>query len=146
MPFDPDIVVTGPEAWNIELIAETKLSSSQLDESERQLKAYMASMNIPIGLLVTPNRLRLYSDRYVSPPEDSIALVGEFDVTDLLNFQPFAEDPRSARAFEQIVQNWLESLSTESGRGKLPADLRRAAQSYIVPALEQGAVRAAHPR
>jgi hypothetical protein len=100
-------------------------------------------MRCPVGVLVTPERLWLFRDRYLSSSEDSITQVGEFDVRSVLNFEHARTGRADALAFEQLVQSWLEGLATESGLRELPSP---AAQLYIVPAISQGAIRAGHPR
>jgi PD-(D/E)XK nuclease superfamily len=55
MAFEPDIIVTGPEPGEIALIAEVKTTSRSMDEAERQLKTYMATVSSSIGLLVSLN-------------------------------------------------------------------------------------------
>ena len=96
--------------------------------------------------LVTPQNLWLYSDQYLTSSEDSIRQVAAFDITNLLNFRPSGAGQRDALALEGVVQSWLEGLGTESGLRELPAELRRAVQLYIVPAISQGMIRAGHPR
>jgi len=121
MPFEPDIIVTGPDASDVALVVEVKLSSQKPDDSERQLKANMASLRSPVGLLVTPQRIRLYQDRYLPSFEDSIAEVGDFDVNDILRFRPTQNPQADSLDFERNVQSWLEGLSSESGlRGLSP--------------------------
>jgi len=146
MAFEPDIVVTDPESAQFALVVEVKAESRGLGESVRQLKTFMLGAGCPIGLLVTPERLWILRDQYLSSSEDSIAEVGEFDVKDVLNFRPSGAAGRDALAFERLVQSWIEGLSTESGLRELPAGLRGAAEMYIVPAISQGVVRAGHPR
>jgi Uma2 family endonuclease len=145
MAFEPDIIVTGPEPSEIALIAEVKTSSRSIDDSERQLKSYMAAVGSPVGLLVTPEHLRIYRDQYL-PSGDSIIRVGEFNVRDILQFEKSGNAAADALGFERQVQSWLEALSTESGLEQLTPEFRRAAQMYIVPALTQGSVRSGHPR
>jgi hypothetical protein len=142
MAFEPDIIVSGPDGLEIALVVEVKMSVRDLEVSEQQLKRFMAGMGCPVGLLVTPEQVLLYRDEYLSSSEDSITKVGEFDAKHILNF-PRAEN---ALAFEGSVQSWLESMSTESGLRQLSPELRTAAQRYIVPAISQGTIRAAHPR
>src|ERR1035438_745352 len=115
MPFEPDIIVTGPDPSDVALVVEVKLASRSLEDSERQLKAYMASLRSPVGLLVTPERLRLYQDLYLPSLEDSITKVGEFDVNHILRFRPTQNPKADSLDFERNVQSWLEGLSTESG-------------------------------
>jgi hypothetical protein len=146
MAFDPGIIVTDPDTSEIAMVVEVKTDVRSLDTSERQLKRFMSAMGCPVGLLVTPRLLRLYHDQYTSLSEDSIALAGEFDVGNILHFEPAGKGRQDEFDLERVVQSWLESLATESGLRELPADLRRAALFYIVPAISQGSVRAGHPR
>jgi len=146
MAFEPDIIVTGAESSEIALVAEVKTNIRDIESTKLQLKKFMAAMRCPVGLLVTPDRLWLFRDRYLSSSEDSIAQVAEFDVKSVLNFERARTGRADALAFEQLVQSWLEGLDTESGLRELPSELRRAAQLYIVPAISQGTIRAGHPR
>ncbi|MEO8662889.1 MAG: hypothetical protein ABI693_30795 [Bryobacteraceae bacterium] len=146
MAFEPDIVVTGPEPSEIALVVEVKMSSRTVDDSAGRLKSYMAAVRSPVGLLVTPERLRIYRDRYLPSLEDSIAKVGEFDVKDILHFDTTGNATADALAFERHVQSWLEALSTEAGVRELSPEIKRAVERYIVPALAQGSVRSGHPR
>lgn len=146
MSFEPDIIVTGPDSSDVALVVEVMLSSQALENSERQLKANMASLGSPVGLLVTPQWIRLYRDRYLPSVEDSITKVGDFDSSEILRFRPTQNPVADSLDFERHVQSWLEGLSTESGLRSLSPDFKRAAQMYIVPALSQGIVRSGHPR
>jgi len=146
MAFEPDIIVTGAESSEIALVAEVRTDIRDVETSKPQLRKFMAAMRCPVGLLVTPERLWLFSDRYLSSSEDSIAQIAEFDTKGVFNFERARTGRANELAFEQLVQSWLEGLATESGLRELPSDLRRAAQSYILPAISQGTVRAGHPR
>ncbi len=146
MAFEPDIIVAGPEGSEITLVVEAKTRLRDRQNAERQLKGFMAAMRCPVGLLVTPQRLWLYRDRYLESSEDSIAQVAEFNVENVLNFKQSADGYQDALALEGVVQSWLERLGTESGLRELPSDLRRAVELYIVPAVSQGTIRAGHPR
>lgn len=126
MAFEPDIIVTGPEPAEIALIAEIKTTSRSMDESERQLKTYMESVSSPVGLLVTPERLRIHRDQYL-PSGESVISVAELDVKDLFRFEKTNNATADALGFERQVQSWLEMLSTESGVEQLTPELRRAA-------------------
>jgi hypothetical protein len=145
MAFRPDIIVTEADGSSIVLVAEVKTRAQNLETSVRQLKRYMAGMGCPVGVLVVPGRLWLYRDRYSGLSEDSIELVGEFDLHNVAGLGPDASR-RSEIEFERSVQSWLEGLNTETGLRELDLELRRAVEWYIVPAISQGAVRAGHPR
>jgi hypothetical protein len=146
MAFEPDIIVTGADSSEIALVAEVKTNLRDVETTKLELKKFMAGMRCPVGLLVTPERLWLFRDQYLSSSEDSITQVAEFDIRRVLNFEHARTGRAEALAFEQLAQSWLEGLATESGLRELPAELRRAAQLYIVPAISQGTIRAGHPR
>src|SRR3954471_16995775 len=145
MAFEPDIIITGPDAWETVIVVKVTTDPRLMEETERQLKHLMGVMNSPLGLLVTPERLWLYRDRYLSLPEESIARIGDFDVKSVFKLER-AGKQMDALAFEEFVQSWIEDLSTEYNINGLPPDLRRAIRAYIVPAVEQGQVRAGHFR
>jgi hypothetical protein len=105
----------------------------------------MAAVSSPVGLLITPEHLWIYRDRYLSS-DDSVIRVGEFNVKGVFQFAKSGNAAADGLGFERQVQSWLETLSTESGLKQLTPELRRAAQMYIVPALTQGSVRSGHPR
>ncbi len=148
MPFEPDVIVTASEGLGVSLVAEVKLSLPDKSRAEEQLKRYMASMRCPVGLLVTPERLWLYNDSYSAPGLASVECVGEFPLSGLqvLQLDAATLPGRPEFALEQAFQRWLEGLSTESERRKLPPALREALEEYVVPALNEGQVRAAGPR
>jgi len=146
MPFGPDIIVTDPESSAVVLVAEAKTSERNVVASERELKSYMVGMRCPVGILVTPKRLRFYRDQYLGTSDDSIARVAEFDTKDALKFKISDDDRKSPYKFVQLIQAWLEGLDSEARLRELPADLRHAAQLYIFPAVSLGVVRARRPR
>jgi hypothetical protein len=147
MAFQPDIVSLDNEAQQFVLVAEAKttIPDAEFDSTERQLKWYMASMRCPVGLLVTPQRLRIYRDQYSGSPDDSVILVGDFDVSQVFKkFDPLRRD--ADPAFQTLVQEWLEGLGSDAAMNSLPEELREAAQLYLLPAITHGALRAGHPR
>jgi hypothetical protein len=146
MVFAPDILVTSADGFEVILVAETKLHEKDIPKAESQLKAYMLGMRVPIGLLVTPASLRIYRDRYITPPEKSIELIGEFDVAQLFGSYAGQAGPNTAMRFESDVQTWLESLASKPLEDCLPSKLQHVAELNIQPALSEGIIRAGHPR
>ncbi|MEY4575496.1 MAG: hypothetical protein RL701_199 [Pseudomonadota bacterium] len=149
MAFEPDIIVHGPEGTT--LVVEVKATEHAGSDAAEQLKHYMAGMSIPLGLLVTPRKLVLYRDKYVGTADGSIEEVGAYSLADILSPPRTANeelaDPRNrGLAFEEAVQHWLERLSTESDATAIPADVRDALETHILPVLRAGEVRAAGPR
>ncbi|HLL52775.1 MAG TPA: hypothetical protein VK447_04455 [Myxococcaceae bacterium] len=144
MGFRPDIVVTSADGSGVSLVAEVKLALPNRSKTELQLKQYMAGMRCPVGVLATPDRLWIYNDTYSDKGLDSIESVGEFPYT--WSRGGVDSPSRDPAMFEQEFQSWLERLSEEPERVSLPAQLRDAVETYVVPMLARGQVRAGRPR
>jgi len=138
MAFHPDIVVTTPDGMM--LVAEAKVTLPDLAHTEEDLKKYMFGMQCPVGLLITPQRMWLYQDSYTARSPDSVKRVAEFDLKPLWDQPPVKGMP-----FDAFVQHWLEELAAQPTRG-LPAEMREAFREYVLPAITNGELRAAHPR
>jgi hypothetical protein len=145
MPAQADIIVSSPDSTEVRLIVEAKLRNPDMQIAESQLKNFMLLMRCPLGLLISPERLWVYIDRFTSDSEDSIEKLGDFDISDLVKFGSSAV--ADGIAFENAVQSWLENLSANVTR-KPPTDpkLREIINHHILPAVETGVVRAAGPR
>lgn len=146
MPAQADIIVSSPDSTEVKLVVEAKLQSSELQKTEQQFKNFMIQLRCPLGLLVSPQRLRVYRDRFTSDSEDSVELLGDFDITGLIKFQP--PSTGAAVAFERAVQSWLEDGLSRSASRSQATDpkLVEIINHYILPAVETGIVRAAGPR
>jgi hypothetical protein len=148
MPAQADIIVTSPDSTDVNLVVEAKLRFTDFPQAERQLKHYMLQVRCPLGILISPERLWIYRDRFTSNSEESIEQLGEFGTAGLVPFLPvpaMADPKAAAAAFEDSVQEWMESLPTSNTR-ELDPKLRSAIDHYIVPAIENGIVGAAGPR
>lgn len=135
--FQPDIIVTGQDG--VTLVVEAKVTLPNLGRTEEQLRSYMISMQCPTGLLITPERMWVYRDLFSSPP--SVERVGEFDMRGVWQQQP----PANALSFELFVQQWLERVAQQPTKD-LPRNFTQAVREYVLPAVANGDVRAAHPR
>jgi hypothetical protein len=145
MPAQADIIVSSPDSTEVKLVVEARLETPNLPETEHQLKNFMLQLRCPLGLLVSPQRLWVYLDRFTSYSEDSIERLGEFNIEGLIKSNPPASS--SGVAFENAVQAWLEDLSRNTTRGRVrDPKLREVIDHYIIPAVETGVVRAAGPR
>jgi len=149
MAFEPDIIVHGPEGTT--LVVEVKATEHAASGAAEQLKHYMADMSIPLGLLVTPRKLVLYRDRYTSTADGSIEEVWEYPLAAVLSpprvvGEELADPRNRAIEFEVAVQHWLERLSTGSDATAIPAEVRDALETHVLPVLRTGEVRAAGPR
>ncbi len=138
MAFQPDIIVTGPDG--LMLVVEAKTSLPNLEHSEEQLKRYMSGMQCPTRVLITPEHIWVYRDLPTRTPQ-SIQRIGEFDTKGLWQQPP----PAEAMLFEVFVQQWLERLAQQPTQ-QLPPSISETFREYVVPAVTNGEVRAAHPR
>jgi hypothetical protein len=157
MASAPDILVTAPDAPRTLLVVEAKFSTEDLAGLEPALKRYMVKMGVPVGLLVTPKVIGIYRDRYTGTSEKSVERIKLVEVPDswltLSNFShALSEHPsggktsRLALAFEENVQSWLERLRRPGMLEALPNEAREAFLDHVIPALNEGIIRAAHPR
>ena len=137
MAFQPDIIVAGPDG--VTLVVEAKVNLPDLAETEGQLEQYMLLMQCPLGMLVTPTRLLVYRNLYTSPPDFERAV--DLDMARHWRQSP----PQDPISFEVFVQQWLESLTQQPIEGLAP-DVNERLRDYVLPALTEGEVRAAHPR
>jgi hypothetical protein len=101
----------------------------------------MIGMQCPAGILVTPQRMWVYRDIFTARSPESIERVGEFDTRGLWRQPP----PTDEALFEEFIQQWLDHLPQQP-IGNLPANFGKALREYVVPAVANGDVRAAHPR
>jgi hypothetical protein len=147
MPAEIDIIVSSPDSTEARLIVEAKLVMQDRAAAEAQLKLSMLQLSCPVGLIITPERMWIYSDRYTSSTPGSIQTIGDFAIGHLLRFTPSDRSPREGGRFESAVQHWLENLpQTASPELINDSSLWRALNTYIIPAIETGKVRAAAPR
>lgn len=147
MPTDVDIIVTGPDTPEVRLIVEAKLSVSDIRSTEKLIKQAMLRMSSPVGLLITPEKLWVYLDRYLSQGPDSVENVGEFEISTWLKFKPQEKSKDEALHFERTVQQWLEDLPQDSAKIRREnSRLWNVLSAYVLPAVETGRIRAAAPR
>jgi hypothetical protein len=152
MSFTPDIVVTTEDSSRILMIVETKLTLTDLERLESALKKYMIGMGSPVGLIVSPEQLALYRDRYTGRSEESVKRIGIYPMPKMwTRFRPV--DSGSSESlqnrglrFEDAVQSWLEALPAAGVAKDFSAETRDALMEYVLPAVSEGTVRAAGPR
>jgi hypothetical protein len=143
MPLRPDIVVTRPDSPEVLLVVEVKGNDAGQKSAEAALKSYMVHVNCPVGLLVTPEQVYFYRNRYTDYTPQTIALIGECPTGELLGTFPAGEAAESY--LERLVEEWLEGLRVGSSRS-WPSAVREAIESSVLPAVADGIVRAGGPR
>ena len=139
MAFEPDIIITTPD--DRIMVIEAKVAMNDLPRTEEALKRYMVAMQYPFGLLITPEKGWVYRDSYSSLSPASVRQVEEFDSTPIWRQNP----PREPLEFEAFVQRWIEELG-DFPTQSLPPHFKDIVQSYVLPAIAGGEVKAAHPR
>jgi len=154
MSFEPDIIVTDSDSPRWRIVVEAKLHLADRSRAEAALKRFMLGMGAPLGLILSPSHLAIYRDSFRDFSNDSVELVGDFDIPP--ESSPFSvgggptgeygHRMEAEFAFERNVQTWLEELSsTGEIHGFIP-EARRALAEHVLPALSGGMIRAAGPR
>jgi hypothetical protein len=142
MPLWPDIVVAKPDSSDLLLVVEIKGHKAGLPDAETQLKAYMAHTSCPAGMLVTPETIRFYRNRYTHHAPQSVEVLGECGAFELLG----SLQPQMTEVYlEERVGEWLESLQ-RTGNRTWPSSVRGAVEECVVPAVLGGVIRVGGPR
>ena len=154
MNFEPDIIVTEEDSPRWRMVVEAKLDFDDLKQAESALKRYMLGMRAPLGLIVAPTHLAIYRDRFTDFSDDSIKLVGDFEVppgwfaarASRGTGGKSTPDPEQAFAFQRDVQAWLEEIASTHVIRNFSPEAREALAEHVLPALAGGVIRAAGPR
>jgi hypothetical protein len=144
MAFTPDVIVTTDYSpATIALVAEAKNATASLDEATLQLKRYMLQMGCPVGIIFTPQILRIYKDRFIGRSEDSIELVGDFPSGEL--FKAWQSGAGAESAVESALFQWLDELAQTGNVRVGDLRLKSAIDEHILPAVSGGRVSITHP-
>ncbi len=143
MLLRPDIVVTRPDSPEVLLVVEVKGNVADLKSTEIALKSYMVHMSCPVGMLVTPEKVGFYRNRYTDYAPQTVEVIGECPTSELLGTLP--QGAAAESDLERRVEEWLESLRVGGGR-TWPSAVREAIESSVLPAVSGGIARAGGPR
>ena len=144
MAFAPDVIVTTDYSpATIALVGEAKGATANLDEAALQLKEYMLLMGCPVGIIFTPQVLRIYRYRFLGRTQDSIELVGDFPSGELLETRGPVTRPGSV--VESTLVGWLDELANTGQVAVSDQRLRSAINEHILPAVSGGRVSIVHP-
>jgi hypothetical protein len=144
MPVWPDIVVTKPDSPEVLLAVEVKAGAGGALVAETQIRDYLVHQSCPIGMLITPEGTVFFRNPYTGYEPDTIQKIGECRTDELLggmhdrvvNVEPY---------LVLQVEQWLEKLPT-SGRRSWPPSVAEAIESFVLPAVTGGIIRATGPR
>src|SRR5581483_598924 len=133
MVFTPDVIVTTDYSpATIALVAEAKSATANIEEAALQLKEYMLLMSCPVGIILTPQVLRIYKYRFRGRTQDPIELVGDFSPRELLEtLEPLAG---GESAVESTLVGWLDELAQAGQVAISDQRLRSAINEHILPA------------
>src|SRR5579863_8356378 len=144
MAFIPDvIVVTDYSPATIALAAEAKDATANLDDAALQLKRYMLQMGCAVGIILTPQVLRICKDRYLGRSEESIAVVGDFPSGEL--FEIWQPVTGVEAMVEFTLAPWLDELARTGDVRVSNPHLKSAIEEYILPAITGGYVSITRP-
>jgi hypothetical protein len=142
MPFEPDIIVTAGDPPESLLVVQVVASDADLGRVESELKRYMFGMQFPVGLVITPETVRVYRDSYTSYAPESVVKVDEFSLPEELRSASRSPGPW----FERAVVYWLEDLQALFRRSSDPQGVRESLLMHVRPAIVGGKVRISHPQ
>jgi len=126
------------------LVAEAKSATANIEEAALQLKEYMLLMSCPVGIILTPQVLRIYKYRFRGRTQDPIELVGDFSPRELLGkLEPLAG---GESAVESTLVGWLDELAHAGQVAVSDQRLRSAINEHILPAVSGGRISIVHPR
>ena len=112
MAFAPDVIVTSDYSpATIALVGEAKGDTANIEEAAHQLKQYMLQMACPVGIILTPQVLRIYKYRFLGRTQNAIELVGDFPPGELLEAREPVAGAESA--VESTLVGWLDELAHE---------------------------------
>src|SRR6266496_2606970 len=144
MAFTPDVIVTTDYSpATIALVAEATNATASLDEAALQLKRYMLQMGCPVGIIFTPQLLRIYKDRFTGRSEESIEVIGDFPSGELFKVWPPVAGTESA--VESALFQWLDELAQTGDVRVSDPHLKSAIDENILPAVSGARVSIAHP-
>lgn len=140
----PDIVVGKPDSSEVLLAVEVKAGAARaVAAASASLKAYMVDQSCPAGMFVTPEEVFFFRNPYTGYDPDTIELIGNCRTSELLT--AISGRAISESMLVQLVEHWLENLGAR-GNQSWPASAKEAIESYILPAVIDGVVRATGPR
>lgn len=143
MVLTPDVIVTTDYSpATIALVGDAKGTTANLDEAALQLKEYMLLMGCPVGIILTPQVLRIYKYRFLGRTQDPIELVGDFPSGELFE----AGEPVAETAVESTLVGWLDELAQAGQVAVSDQRLKSAIDEHILPAVSGGRVSIVHPR
>lgn len=153
MFFQPDIIVQSRNGPEIYLAGEIKssLNKKNVQAASRQLREYMVGMNCSTGFLISPIRLVLFRDNFYLQGIESIEQIADLNLAGtFLQFERISRTHSSItqvkeREFHKSVFAWLDTLLEDQCGMAASSDLNKYLRDYIIPALEQGELRAAKP-
>jgi hypothetical protein len=136
--FEADVLVMARDVPDVRLVAEVKRHIGDIRGAEAQLRQYMLARKCSLGLLVTPERSRIYRDTFADFTEGSVQLVGDFSTAELLDLD---EVPSDEHALQGAVREWLDRMAS-SWPSALPRTgaARAPVVQYLVPEVADGRV------
>ena len=144
MPVGPDIVVTKYDSPEILLAVEVKAGATVAQDAEAQIKKYLIHRSCPGGMLVTPEDTLFFRNLYSGYESDTIQRIGQCRTDELLAAMPDAAQVTESYLVQRVEQ-WLEDLPSHNRRSWPPSALE-AIESYVLPLVRGGVIRAAGPR
>jgi len=144
MPVSPDIIVTKPDSPEVLLAVEVTAGAGGVRVSEAQIRDYMVHQSCPVGILVTPEDTLFFRNPYLGYDADTIQRIAQCRTSELMDGIPDGPVTTEANLLLRVEQ-WLEDLPAGTRRS-WPSSAAEAIESFVLPAVTGGMIRAAGPR
>ena len=139
----PDIIVTQPDSPEVQLAVEVKVGPDAR-VAEARIREYMVRQNCPIGMSVTPETTLFFRNPYTGYEPGTINRIGECRTDELVGTMPEGALADEEQLLQRVEQ-WLAGLPVRKRRS-WPSTAREAIESYVLPTVMGGIVRATGPR
>jgi hypothetical protein len=146
VPFVPDILVTSSETPGVLVAVEARTNEAEFRRIADEIRQYLFRMSSPVGLIVFPDRLWVFHNKYSGTDDSTIEQLGPYELSRNVWKNAGVAPNTRPELFEASVQVWLEHLAATHDLKDIAPDLGAVLERHVFPALSLGVVRAAGPR
>lgn len=144
MESRPDIVVGKPESSEVLLAVEVNNNTAAWASADG-LKEYMVRQRCPGGMLVTPETILFFTNRYTDFRPTSIEETGKCVRSEVLDRAGSGTRRQTESDLVEQVVLWLDTVAA-APRHSWPPCARESIDTLVLPAVLNGVVRSTGKR
>lgn len=144
MSTAPDFVVMDRRFPDARLVVEVKRQVGDPGWTTAQVAHFMRRLNASLGLVVSPERMWVLRDLYLSDDPGDVRVLGEenLDPSDW----PGRDPNQTSAEFEDTVRRWLQDLATTGSSVWGPSPNRHPILlDWVLPMLRHARVQSSRP-